>query len=217
MNDEELELEEVEEEEEDDKEKEKPSGKQQFDPEVLRSMINTGENQTGMVTIEPKDGINPETDKPLFTEVEEENKVKTGKVKKKLGKYVEKMLFDMKKNPEKYMLETPRGMMTIEEALQQGYDPATKDFTEKGTKQDFEESLAGLSESGRENIKRITSPEAAQMPQSQAEALGIDPNDPRVAQAAMMQEGAMPPGAPQATPGAEGISPEILAALGGGQ
>ena len=209
MNDEELEMEDIEEEE-------KPSGKQQFDSDVLRSMINTGENQAGMVTIDAKDGINPDTEKPLFTEVEEENKVKPGKIKKKLGKYIEKMLFDMKKNPEKYMLETPRGMMTIEEALQQGYDPATKDFTEKGTKQDFEESLAALSESGRENIKRITSPEAAQMPQSQAEALGVDPNDPMVAQAAM-QEGAMPEGAPQAGPAPEGISPEILAALGGGQ
>lgn len=210
MNDEELEMEDEEEQEE------KQTGKQQFDTDVLRSMINTGENQAGMITVEPEDGINPQTEKPLFTKVEEENKVKPGKIKKKLGKYVEKMLFDMKKNPEKYMLETPRGMMTIEEALQQGYDPATKDFTDKGSKEDFEESLAALSESGRENIKRITSPSAAQMPQSQAEALGIDQEDEMVAQQAMMQAGQAEPG-PQEGAVPEGISPEILAALGGGQ
>jgi hypothetical protein len=208
MNEEELELEGEEEVEK------KPTG-QQFDAEVLRSMINTGENQTGMVTIEPEDGIDPETDKPLFSKIDKKNQIKPGKIKKKLGKYVEKMLFDMKKNPEKYKIETPRGLMSIEEALQQGYDPATKDFTDKGTKQDFEESLAGLSESGRENIKRITSPSAMQMPESQAAALGVDTNSPMVARA--QGRPGMPAEMPEGGPAAQEVSPEILAALGGGQ
>jgi hypothetical protein len=209
MNEEELELED---EEIENEELPKQGSKNQFDPEVLRSMINTGENQTGMVQVTPEDGINPETDKPLFTEVEEKNKVKPGKLKKKLGRYVESMLFDMKKNPEKYMLQTPKGMMSIEEALQQGYDPATKDFTDKGTKQEFEESLQALTPAGQEAIKRITSPGAMQMSPSQAEGMGVDAESEMVA-------GNQPPlGAPQEGGEAgQELSPEILAALGGGQ
>jgi hypothetical protein len=206
MNDEELELEENESEELGD-------NKQQFDPKVLSSMINTGENQTGMVTLETEDNVDPETKKPLFTEVEEENKVKPGNVKKKLGKYVEKMLFDMKKNPEKYMIQTPRGLISIEEAMQQGYDPATKDFTDKGSKEQFDEALQALTESGRENIKRITSPEAMQMSQSQAEAMGVDQESPMLGQEAAMPEGMPQEGAPEE----QSLSPEMLAALGGGQ
>jgi hypothetical protein len=207
MNEDELELEE-------ESEETKAESKQQFDPEVLRSMINTGENQTGMIQVTPEDGINPETDKPLFTEVEEENKVKPGKLKKKLGKYVESMLFDMKKNPEKYMIQTPRGLMSIEEAMKLGYDPATKDFTDKGSKEQFEESLQALSSSGQEAIKRITSPEAVQMSQSQAEGMGLDSESGMVAGSQALPQGPIPQEGGEA---GQGLSPEILAALGGGQ
>ena len=187
---------------------------QQFDPEVLRAMINGGENQEGMVTVEPEDEIDPRTKEALFTEIEPKNQVKPGKVKKKLGKYVEKFLFDMKKNPEKYQIMTPRGMMAIDQAIQQGYDPATKDFTDKGSKAEFEESLGQLSESGRESIKRITSPGNIQMPVATAEGMGIDAENPMVAgmgpaEGAPVEAG--PEGAPQE------IDPALLAALGGGQ
>lgn len=203
MNEEELEIE---------KEEQPEQTKQQFDPAVLTTMLNAGENQTGMVTIE-KEKKEGEKEEPLFTEVKEENKVKPGKITKKLGKYVEKFLFDMKKNPEKYMIQTPKGMMSIEEALQQGYDPATKDFTDKGSMQEFEESLSALSQSGRENIKRITSPNNIRMPVSAARGMGIDEESAMVegnqAPAIAQQEGAQQ--------GQPAIDPGLLAALGGGQ
>jgi len=195
-------------------EKKKNSNTQEFDPEVLRSMINGGENQEGMVTVMPEGDIDPRTKQALFTEVEEKNQVKPGKVKKKLGKYVEKFLFDMKKSPEKYQIMTPRGMMTIEQAIQQGFDPATKDFTDKGTKAEFEESLGQLSQSGRESIKRITSPENIQMPVAQAEGMGIDAENPMVASMGPA-EGAPVEAAPEGAP--QEIDPALLAALGGGQ
>ena len=50
-----------------------------------------------------------------------------------------------------------------------------------------------------------------QMPESQAAALGVDVNSPMVAGA--QAEQAMPEGGPAA----QEVSPEILAALGGGQ
>lgn len=199
----------------------KEESKQQFDADVLNKLMAAGENQEGNVTIEPEDDINPETDKPLFMETDEKAKNKPGKIKRKLGKYAEKFIFDMKKNPEKYMIETPRGLMTIEEAIQQGYDPATKDFTDKGSKEAFEESLEGMSESSKEAIKRITSPETAQIPPAMAEGMGVEGESPMVA------GGGLPPevmaqmqaaqGAPQGAPQEQQVSPEMLAALGGGQ
>ena len=195
-------------------EKKTKSNAQQFDSDVLRAMINGGENQEGMVTVEPEDKIDPRTRQSLFTEIEPENQVKPGKIRKKLGKYVEKFIFDMKKNPDKYQIMTPRGMMPIDQAIQQGYDPATKDFTDKGSKAEFEEALAQLSESGRENIKRITSPENIQMPVSAAEGMGIDPENPMVAGMGPA-EGAPAEAAPGGAP--EEIDPALLAALGGGQ
>jgi hypothetical protein len=204
MNEEELEQE---------KEEEPSGNKQQFDPAVLATMLNAGENQTGMVTIE-KETKKGEKEEPLFTEVKEENKVKPGKITKKLGKYVEKFLFDMKKNPEKYMIRTSKGMMSIEDAMQQGYDPATKDFTDKGSNELFEESLSSLSQSGRENIKRITSPNNIRMPMSAAQGMGIDEESPMVegnpAASALGSQRVAPQGQP-------GIDPGLLAALGGGQ
>jgi hypothetical protein len=188
-------------------EEEKPEGSaQQFDPKVLSEMLNTGENQAGMVTLE-KETKEGQKEEPLFTEVKEENKVKPGKIKNKLGKYVEKMLFDMKKNPEKYMIQTSEGLLSIEEAMKRGYDPATKEFTDKGSQEQFEESLMELSESGRETARRITSPQAMQMPASEAEALGIEPENPMVAGSQQLP----------AQSGGEEIAPELLAALGGGQ
>lgn len=195
-------------------EKKTKSNAQQFDSDVLRAMINGGENQEGMVTVEPEDEIDPRTKQSLFTEIEPENQVKPGKIRKKLGKYVEKFIFDMKKNPDKYQIMTPRGMMPIDQAIQQGYDPATKDFTDKGSKAEFEEALGQLSESGRENIKRITSPENIQMPVSAAEGMGIDTENPMVAGMGPA-EGAPAEAAPGGAP--EEIDPALLAALGGGQ
>lgn len=192
----------------------KEESKQQFDPDILQKLMAAGENQEGNVTIEPEDDINPETDKPLFMEVDKKAENKPGKIKRKLGKYAEKFVFDMKKNPEKYMIETPRGLMTIEEAIKQGYDPATKDFTDKGSKEAFEESLEGMSESTKEAIKRITSPENVQMPQAVAEGMGIEGDNPMVA-GAMAQE--MPPQMMQGAPEGQEVSPEMLATLGGGQ
>jgi hypothetical protein len=183
--------------------------KQEFDSEVLNKLVAVGENQEGNITIEPEDGIDPETNKPLFQETDEKAKLKPGKIKKKLGKYAEKFIFDMKKNPEKYMIDTPMGMMNVEDAIKKGYDPATKDFTDKGTQEAFEESLSGISESSLEAIKRITSPDAVGMPPAQAEAMGIEGDNPMVAGATSQ------PGMEEEMP--QQGAPDILAALGGGQ
>ncbi len=191
--------------------KEKEAGS--IDPELLNTMVKAGENKEGMIAMdkEEQEAKKKEAnDEPLFKEIKEEAQLKVGKVSKKLGKYAENLLFDMKKNPEKYMINTPRGKMSIEDAIKQGYDPATKDFTEKTPEQMMEEKLSGLSESGRSRIKELMDPRRAQVPPDEASVMGIPGESPMVA-------GNQQP-IPEEQPGeAQQVSPEMLAALGGGQ
>jgi hypothetical protein len=186
-------------------EEEKPEG--EIDPKLLNLLVKAGENKEGMISLDKEEQEKKkeeENDEPLFKEVPDEAMLQTGKIKNKLGKYAERLLFDIKQNPEKFMLNTPRGRMSIEDAIKQGYDPATKDFTEQTPEQMIDGKLQGLSESGRSKIKELMSPQRAQVPPNEAMAMGLPE------QSAMIQgqEGAPQEEAPQ-------VSPEMLAALGG--
>lgn len=177
-----------------------------IDGELLNLLVKAGENKEGMISLDKEEQEKKkekENDEPLFKEVPEEAMLQTGKIKNKLGKYAERLLFDIKQNPEKFMLNTPRGRMSIEEAIKQGYDPATKDFTEQTPDQMIDGKLSGLSDSGRGKIKQLMSPQAAQVPPDEAVAMGLEGSP--------MMQGAEPEGE------APAISPEMLAALGGQQ
>jgi hypothetical protein len=182
----------------------------QIDPNILNTLVKAGENKEGMISLDKEEQEKikqKENDEPLFKEIKEEATIKPGKIKEKLGKYTERLLFDIKKNPEKFMLNTPRGRMSIEDAIKQGYDPATKDFTDQTPDQLIDGKLQGLSEGGRSKIKELMNPNRAQVPPEEAVSMGLGEGSPliRGQQQEVPQEGA-----PQ-------ISPEMMAALGGGQ
>lgn len=186
-------------EEETEKEPSEKDGK--FDSELVNKMLATGENQEGMIQELPE-----EESEPLFQEKDESAQTKVGKVKQKLGKHIDAFLFDMKKNPDKYMIETPQGKMKIEDAIKRGYDPATKDFTEKPPKQAFEEMLSGLSDTGKQAIMDLSDPSKAELPPDEAAAMGLEEESP------MIRGNAQPP--QEETP--PGIDPNMLAIMGGG-
>lgn len=178
--------------------------------ELLNTLVKAGENREGMVSFDKKEQEQKKkenNEEPLFKEIPEEAVIKTGKVKEKLGKYTERLLFDIKANPKKYMLDTPRGKMSIEEALKQGYDPATKDFTDETPDQMIDKKLTGISKSGKDKIKQLMNPQSARVPQREAESMGLPMESPMI-------EGQEPE---QPTQEGQGISPEMLAALGGNQ
>jgi hypothetical protein len=182
----------------------------QIDPNVLNTLVKAGENKEGMISLDKEEQEKikqEENDEPLFKEIKEEATIKPGKIKEKLGKYTERLLFDIKKNPEKFMLNTPRGRMSIEDAIKQGYDPATKDFTDQTPDQMIDGKLQGLSEGGRSKIKELMRPDRAQVPPEEAVSMGLGEESPLIRG---QQPQAQEEEAPQ-------ISPEMLAALGGGQ
>jgi hypothetical protein len=190
----------------------------EIDPGLLNTLVKAGENKDGMIALDKKEQEEKRkeaNDEPLFKNIVEEAELKVGKVSKKLGKYAENLLFDMKKNPDKYMINTPKGRMSIEQAIKQGYDPATKDFTEKTPDQMMDERLNGISEGGRSKLKQLMDPRRAQVPPQEALSMGIPQESPLVAgnqqeeqpQEAQPQEGQPQEGQP--------ISPEMLQALGG--
>lgn len=194
--------------------KEEPENQQNnIDPGLLNTLIKAGENKEGMISLNKKEVNKKKKEKneePLFMEENKDAKLKPGKVSKKLGKYTERFLFDMKKNPDKYMIDTPRGKMSVQEAIKQGYDPATKDFTDKTPDVMIDEKLTGLSKSGREKIKSLMDPRRAQVPAEEAATMGIEEGSPLVAgQQPVPEQAAAEAQAP--------INPEMLAMLGGGR
>lgn len=162
------------------------------DDQVLRSMMRTGENTEG--TFHPDEGELLEEDEEAHEKVDDDAELTIGEVREQLGKYSNELLFDMQKNPDKYMVQTSRGEMSLMDAIKEGWNPATKDFDEVKPRDQFQESLAGLSPADQEALMNLTDPATAHVPPAEAEMYGIGPENPMVdgvGQDPMMQQ-AMP-------------------------
>jgi len=200
----------------------KGSGSKDLDEDVVTEMLKTGENTDGMFI--------PKGDEDLEEE-DESAKVKVGDKVKPSDKYKDKFKDDMLKHPDEYKLMTPRGEMTVAEALRAGYNPMTKTFDESKSQKGIKDKyMAGLNDADREAIEGITSPSTAQVAPADAEMYGLPSGSPLIRQeqpaqpampaGQMPAQGGTPVGA--AMPGAEesmapGGSPDIAALLGGGQ
>lgn len=170
----------------------------EIDGEVLKAMLMTGENTEGTFTPDEDDS---EDQEDLHQEVDEEAEVVTKEVREKLGDYENELLFDLKENPDKYKVKTSQGELPLIEALQRGWNPATRDFDGETKGDQMKRDMAGLSEADREALQRITDPSAAHIPPAEAEKYGLDPDDPMVdkgqggaPQGQMPQGMGMPPG-----------------------
>ena len=94
--------------------------------------------------------------------------------------------------------------MSIQEALQQGYDPATQTFQAAPASANIDEELAGLPPEEQEAIRAMTNPNRA--------------NETPPGMEAMVPPGAGgPEGQPLPEEGLPQEAPGILGALGGGQ
>lgn len=115
--------------------------------------------------------------KPEVEEKEADVKYKVSSEIEPLGKYSDEIVKDIMSNPAKYKMKSPKhGEMNLKEALDKGYNPETDEFDRK-KKRSKEEITAGLSDSDKESIDKITDPKSAKIPPKEAEALGVkDPN-----------------------------------------
>lgn len=171
------------------KEPEEKDTAEKIDDDLFEQMLMSGDNSEGLFTPKEKE----DKDNPLHEDVDEKAKVKQVKITEKKGKYAKKFVEDITKNPNDYKVQTPKGEMTIAEAMRKGYNPITKRFEkDKSSEAIKEKHLSGLNNAQRSKLEEITSPSAAHMAPKDAEAMGLPPDSP------MIDGMGQPPMAPQA-------------------
>ena len=195
-----------------DKEKKKPS-KKTIEDDAILSMIANGDNTKGMFEPDEDEVVDKDKNEKLHQEVDEDAKIKIRGDAKPSDKYAEKFQEDMMKNPQDYMVNTPKGKMTLKEAREKGYDPITKRFRKQTNSKREQELLAQLNEKDRAAIERMMDPSQVGLAPADAQALGLKPDSKMIRQS----EGAQPampiPSAPTAQiPQAPATQPSAQAA-----
>jgi hypothetical protein len=194
--------------------KKKSTGKQ-IDDEVIASMIANGDNTDGMFT--PDESEVTDEDEDLHEEIDEDAKLKTKGEAKPSEKYATEFQKDLIKNPENYMINTPKGEMTVKEAIQAGYDPITKRFNNEALKKK-EDTLNQLNDKDRAAVEKLFDPSQLGLAPADAEGMGIKPDSPMVRTPMSQPSPAQAPtpmSPPTAGPAPSQGAPDINALLGG--
>lgn len=210
--------------------------KRSMNPEILSEMMMTGDNTDGM--FEPDPTTVTDKDDVIHEEVDEKAKVKTsGKVERRGDKYIKLFTEELKENPNEFIIDTPRGKMSINKAMQLGYNPINKKFDKPMLSQQLNGMLDGLNDGDKQSIAQLLSPQNAQIAPADASKYGLSADHPLVKQAhgqgAVPQQGVPPMpqsggtmmqgGAPAVPPMPQGQQPapqggglDIMSLLGGG-
>ena len=191
-------------------EKKKSSGKP-LDDEVLASMMANGDNTRGM--FEPDESEVKDKDEKLHEDQDESAKLKTKGNAKPSEKYKTEFQKDMIKNPEDYMINTPKGQMTVKEAMQKGYDPITKRFNKVPTKKK-EDTLNQLNDKDRAAVEKLFDPSQLGLAPADAQEMGIDPKSNMIRQGNPIEQPAQV-ATPMSAPAQPAGQPDINALLGG--
>lgn len=198
----------------------KKKSKTAIDNEVIASMMANGDNTKGM--FEPDESEITDKDEKLHEDPDEEIKLKTKGEAKPSKKYETEFQKDMVKNPENYYINTPRGKMTIKEAMQKGYDPLTKRFNDGGINKK-DEMLSQLNDKDRAAVEKLFDPSQVGLAPADAQAMGLKPDSKMIRQGNPMEgtqmsspssdQVATPMSAPQQPAG----QPDINSLLGGNE
>ena len=157
--------------------KEKTDQASSFDDETFKRILMSGDNSEGLFTPTEKE----EKENPKHAEVHEEAQIKQGKVSSPKGKYVNKFIKDITKNPQGYKVKTPKGEMTIAEAMRKGYNPITKTFEKDKSPEEIKKKhLEGLNATDKAKLEEITSPSAARIPSKDAKSMGLPDDSPMI-------------------------------------
>lgn len=190
------------------KPKESKENAENFDEETFKQILMAGDNSEGLFTPTEKE----DKDNPNHAEVDEDAEVKQIKVNKPKGKYVKRFKEDIAKNPNNYKVQTPKGEMTIAEAMRKGYNPITKRFEkDKSPEEVKKKHLEGLNDTDKAKLEEITSPSAAHIAPKDAAAIGLPSDSPMIDGQSVPPQ----PAQPAATPSPEG-GVDIASMLGGG-
>lgn len=174
------------------KETQKEKTADSFDDETFKQILMTGDNTEGL--FQPYEDKEEEEKDPKHAEVHEDAQIKQGKISKPKGKYAEKFKEDIAKNPSDYKVQTPKGEMTIAEAMRKGYNPITKRFEKDKSGEEIKKKhMEGLNDADKAKLEEITSPSAAHMAPKDAAAMGLPADSPMIEGATQPPAAAMPP------------------------
>lgn len=199
--------------------KKKSSGKQ-LDDEVLASMMANGDNTKGMFEPDESEVIDKDKDEKLHEEQTDEVKLKTKGQAKPSKKYESAFQKDILKNPENYYINTPKGEMTVKEAISKGYNPLTRDFDNQANSK-LEQTMSMLNDKDREAVGKLFDPAQVGLAPADAESMGLKADSAMIRQSNPMEgtqmsspspaQVATPMSAPQQPAG----QPDINSLLGG--
>jgi hypothetical protein len=196
--------------------------------DILSQMMITGDNEAGMFAPDEKQ-LEEELEPGEELHEEQDEEAKLGKIKsvETRDEYKKAMAEDLKKHPDKYTIDTPRGRMTVSAAVRQGFNPETGEF-EKSLDEKNEEELSRLNEQDRAKVEAFMDPSQVGLAPADADAYGVPEGSPMRKPTTPPMQQPMGPGAPipgglqttpmQATPQAPAPQgADILSMLGGGQ
>jgi hypothetical protein len=179
-----------------------------MDEKLIKELLIRGESSLG--------NYRP-VEEPAFEEAEP-SVISAFKMKEELGKYKKSKLDKIKANPGMFTTMTPRGRMTVKDAIRKGYNFQTGEFDKPNIEEEKEKILGALPEEERKNVKRMTRPSQAQLEEEEAGEMGIeDPTNMMVRRKKPMPVEE----APQEEVAPEGEAPQmdasaLQALLGGG-
>lgn len=155
--------------------------KTNFNEEALLNMLMTGDNSTGLFSPNPEEIV--EDKNKLHEDTTENIKHEIGETKKVSDKYSTAILEDMKKNPDKYKIQTPKGEMTIDEALKQGYNPITRKFEENKFKKQKDLLMTQLNDEDKKRVEDLSDPKNLGLAPADGKTLGLQPNSSMIRKA----------------------------------
>jgi hypothetical protein len=192
--------------------------------DLLSQLIMTGDNESGIFSPEEKEIKEElEPNEELHEPQNKEAKIDKIKSVETKDEYKKAMIKDLDKHPDKYSIETPRGRMSVAEAIKQGFNPETGEF-EKSLEEKNEEALSALNDNDRARVEEFIDPAQVGLSPADADAFGIPnaspmrkPSAPHIQPSAQIQpaQGAVT-GSPSPIPQAQ--TPQgtnILSMLGG--
>ena len=193
-----------------------------LDDEVIASMLANGDNTKGLFQPDESEVVDKEKNKKLHEDPDEDVKLKTKGNAKPSEKYTAKFQEDIKKNPENYYVDTPRGKMTIKEAQEKGYDPLTKRFNRKErSKKEVQQVLDQLNPKDQKNFLNMIDPKNVGLAPADAQAMGLKPDSKMIRQTDPMtgtQMSSPSPAqvaTPMSAPAQPAGQPDINSLLGG--
>lgn len=203
--------------------KKKSSGKP-LDDEVIASMIANGDNTKGMFEPDESEVIDKNKKEKLHEDPDKDVKLKTKGDAKPSDKYATEFQKDMRKNPEKYYINTPKGEMTIKEAMAKGYNPITKRF-DNSVANKKEDTLSQLNDKDRAAVEKLFDPSQLGLAPADAKAMGLKADSNMIRQGNPMEQSPAQAPTPMSPPTAgqapmhgqalAGGAPDINALLGG--